>query len=266
LPTVIRNAAPGITIIPADDIMDRLRSTLTLVELEKLRKSCRAAQSAFESACEHIQEFAPEIEIANKFRGPLSVRPITRSDGVRADGYVYVMSGPNSARAYAAYARSQSRNIVRGDLILVHCNSHVDGFWTDITRTYSLGEPSPEWKQAREAIFAAREAALSKIVPGVKASAIDFAARAELTARGYGPNFKHSTGHGVGFAAFDPNTMPRIHPASPDILREGMAFNIEPGIYIDGLGGMRHCDIVAVTSNGYELLTPFQTTPDDLVI
>ena len=69
--------------------------------------------------------------------------------------------------------------------------------------------------------------------------------------------FKHSTGHGVGFAAANPNAIPRIHPASPDLLTEGMTFNIEPAIYFDGYGGMRHCDMVGVGKTGAEVFTNF---------
>ena len=69
--------------------------------------------------------------------------------------------------------------------------------------------------------------------------------------------FKHSTGHGVGFAAADPNALPRVHPASPDVLEKGMTFNIEPAIYIEGVGGMRHCDVVACTNVGTNVLTDF---------
>jgi Xaa-Pro aminopeptidase len=67
--------------------------------------------------------------------------------------------------------------------------------------------------------------------------------------------------HGVGFAAIDDNAPPQIHPKSTDVLVEGMTFNVEPGSYIEGYGGMRHCDMVAVTRDGYELLTPFHAEP-----
>ena len=78
-----------------------------------------------------------------------------------------------------------------------------------------------------------------------------------LSKYGFGEEFKHSTGHGVGFAAANPNAIPRIHPHSPDILEAGMTFNIEPAIYIDGLEGMRHCDVVVCTPSGAEVLTDF---------
>ena len=108
-----------------------------------------------------------------------------------------------------------------------------------------------------EAVFEARTAVLEALAPGVKASKIDRAAREVLARHGFGDEFKHSTGHGVGFSAIDANARPRLHPRSPDVVQSGMVFNIEPAIYLDGFGGIRHCDLVALNGHGYELLTPF---------
>ena len=117
-----------------------------------------------------------------------------------------------------------------------------------------------------EAIAVARQAALSAIRPGAKGSEIDSAAREVLKTRGFGPHFKHSTGHGIGFSAIDANAKPRLHPKSDDTLEVGMVFNVEPAIYFEGYGGIRHCDMVTVTESGAELLTPFQCCTDELVL
>jgi Xaa-Pro aminopeptidase len=117
-----------------------------------------------------------------------------------------------------------------------------------------------------EAVFAARDAALAAIAPGARAADVDAAARGVIASRGFGALFKHSTGHGVGFSAIDASAQPRLHPASPDVLLEGMVCNVEPAIYINGFGGLRHCDVVAVTDSGCEVLTPFQAELAELVI
>jgi Xaa-Pro aminopeptidase/Xaa-Pro dipeptidase len=108
------------------------------------------------------------------------------------------------------------------------------------------------------AVAEARQAALAAIRPGVKAADVDKAARSVLQARGFGDAFKHSTGHGVGFSAINANARPRLHPKSDDVLQTGMIFNVEPAVYFDGYGGLRHCDVVALTDRGPEVLTPFQ--------
>jgi Xaa-Pro aminopeptidase len=149
--------------------------------------------------------------------------------------------------------------------VLTHCNSYADGYWTDITRTYCIGPLGERQRGMYEAVFAAREAALEAIRPGVKASAVDRAAREVMRAHGLGREFKHATGHGVGFAAINHNALPRLHPASPEILETGMVFNVEPAAYISGFGGLRQCDMVAVTPNGVELLTPFQSAVQELI-
>jgi Xaa-Pro dipeptidase len=176
------------------------------------------------------------------------------------------MSGPNSAEAYAAYQRSRAREIQCGDLVLIHCNSYLNGYWTDITRTFCLGPVDERKQRMYEAIFAAREAALGAIRPGVKAADVDRAARVVIGDYGFAKAFKHGLGHGVGFAAINHNAIPRLHPASEDILQPGMIFNIEPAVYFNGFGGIRHCDMVLLTEHGPEVLTPFQSTLESLTV
>ena len=120
-----------------------------------------------------------------------------------------------------------------------------------------MGPASDKQQKMRDAIAEAREAALKVIAPGVPTRQVDAAARAVLTRHGFGAEFKHAVGHGVGFAAADPNAIPRMHPESSDVLQAGMTFNVEPAIYFDGEGGMRHCDVIACTETGAEVLTDF---------
>ena len=95
---------------------------------------------------------------------------------------------------------------------------------------------------------------------------MDAAARSVLAGRGYGEAFKHSTGHGVGFAAINHNARPRLHPRSDEVHRANMVFNVEPAVYLEGYGGVRHCDVVAVGPAGAEVLTPFQSAAGDLIL
>lgn len=249
----------------AEEVLKRLRASKTPGEVDRIRAACEVAGDAFRIGSGQLRPGLKETEAAAGFRTPLSTLG-TGSRGIaRGDGFAFCMSGPNSAEAHGAYARSRDRALRVGDLALVHCNSHGDGYWTDITRTFSIGEPGPR-RPLYDAIFEAREAALASIRPGTRAADVDRAARDVLVARGFGDQFKHATGHGVGFDVIDPHARPRIHPKSEDVLEVGMVFKVEPAIDLDGDCGLRHCDVVAVTEGGVEVLTPFQTRVDELII
>jgi Xaa-Pro aminopeptidase len=256
---MLENAFESGSLVAADEFLARLRAVLTPGEVAKVREACRIAADSFESGSRSIAAGQTELEIADAFHRGLS--PIRRSGG-----HVSGMSGPNAERAAGAFAMSGARAVERGDFILVHCNSWLEGFWTDITRTWTLGEPDPKQKAIQSAIAEARAAALDSIHPGASASQVDLAARAVMKKHGLEAEFRHGTGHGVGYAAIDHNAQPRIHPKSPDTLQTGMVFNIEPAAYSPEFGGSRHCDLVAVTRNGFELLTGFQADPRSCVL
>jgi Xaa-Pro aminopeptidase len=114
--------------------------------------------------------------------------------------------------------------------------------------------------------FEARAAALDALRIGARARDVERAARAVLERRGYGTAFTHGTGHGVGFAAIDHTAIPRLHPASPDTLESGMVFNIEPAIYLDGVTGVRHCDVVALGEHSATVLTSFHDSVGELAV
>lgn len=264
--TLIEETFSVLGVAPADEALDYLRARKTAFEIEKIRTACRIAERALQRGFEQIKTGASEVETAATFRQPLSASLVDFPEVSRADGFAWCMSGANSALASAAYARSRPKWVAPGDLVLVHINSYADGYWTDITRTYSIGKPDERRQAMYDAIFAAREAAFGAIHPGAKAADVDTAARDVLKTRGFGPHFKHSTGHGVGFSAIAADAQPRLHPKSEEVLEIGMVFNVEPAIYIEGYGGLRHCDMATVTEAGAELLTPFQCDAGELVV
>jgi Xaa-Pro aminopeptidase len=253
---LLKEIFPRAALVSADEMLHRLRAVKTPCEVARIRKACRIAGRAFAQGARILRPGLKEFAAANLFLSPLSVLD---EETRRAGGFVYCMSGANSALACASYARSRAKEIAASDLVLVHCNSYADGYWTDITRTFHFDEPTGLKGSFYEAITLARQAALNVIRPGVRAREVDRAARETLKLYGYKKQFRHSTGHGVGFDAIDANARPRLHPKSDDVLETGMVFNVEPAIYVDGYGGLRHCDVVTVTETGVEVLTPFQT-------
>jgi Xaa-Pro aminopeptidase len=261
----LRGALPLATLRPADEMLAHLRAVKTPWEIDHIRLACQMVGTAFVAGAASLRGGILESQAAELFRQHLRTPP-EAAEVARAEGFVWCMAGANSAQAAASYAHSRGNRISENDLVLVHCNSHVDGYWTDVTRTFCLREPDRQLRDIYEAVFSARAAALAEIQPGAVASRVDSAGREVLRAHGFATEFPHSTGHEVGFGAIDPGALPRIHPKSPDVLETGMVFNVEPAVYVDELGGVRQCEMVAVTPHGYELLTPFQGNLRELVL
>ncbi len=263
---LLRRALPRADLKPADEMFRALAAVKTPRELARVRVACRIAEQAFRCGAERLRAGLLETEAAAQFAAPLSTVGTGFKGVGRGGGYAWCMSGPNAAEAAGAYARSRPKPVARGEPILVHCNGYADGYWVDVTRTYILGDPDRRQGELFDAVLQARAAALEVIRPGTRAADVDRAARGVLEDRGLGDRFKHPAGHGVGFHAIDPNARPRIHPRSDDVLEEGMVFNLEPAVYFDGECGLRHCDMIAVTADGHEILTPFQAAIDQLIL
>jgi len=263
---ILHDVVPSAPLRPADRMLSGLRAVKTAYEVECIRLACTVAGEAFARGREQLWEMQTEAEIALHFHSGFSELGLKHEGVERADGFAWCMSGPNAAKAAGAFASTGLRRVRTREAVLVHANSYVDGYWTDITRTYVLGEIDGSLRSVYEAVFAARAAALAEVRPGAKAANVDRAARDVLKSRGFGDQPPHSIGHGVGFNAMSANARPRLHPKSEETLEVGMTFNVEPAIYIDGELGVRHCDMVAVTESGMELLTPFHATLNELLV
>ncbi|HLH09990.1 MAG TPA: Xaa-Pro peptidase family protein [Terriglobales bacterium] len=263
---ILHDVIPTAPLRPADAMLGRLRTIKTAYELQCIRLACEVAGEAFERGREKLAETQREIEIASQFRDGFGEPGLKREDVQSSDGFAWCMSGPHAAKASGAFASSSLRRVRARESVLVHANSYVNGYWTDITRTYVVGDVDGSLRQVYEAVFAARAAALAEIRPDARASDVDRAVRDVLESRGFQGKMPHSTGHGVGFSAMFGDAHPMLHPMSADVLEVGMTFNVEPAIYIENELGVRHCDMVAVTEHGMDLLTPFHATLNELLV
>jgi Xaa-Pro dipeptidase len=167
-----------------------------------------------------------------------------------------VVGGPNSA---APHAHTSERPLAEGDLVVIDWGTTYAGYRSDITRTFVLGEPTPEMIQIHDAVLAANQAGRLSARAGAPAQDVDRVARRAITLAGYGEFFIHRTGHGLGLETHEP---PYLVEGNLDILQPGMTFTVEPGVYVPGLGGVRIEDDVVVTELGRETLT---SLPRDLV-
>ncbi|MGI8992093.1 MAG: M24 family metallopeptidase [Bryobacteraceae bacterium] len=263
---LLRRAFPSATLAPADELLAQLRTVKTYAETQHIQIACRLAEHAFLSGARLLRAGLTEASAAASFRMALISYLGDFEQVKRCDGFVYCMTAINSATVCGPYGRSGSRKIETGDLVTIRCHSYADGYWADVTRTYHMGAVDEVKRSMFEAVLAARDAALGTVQPGVKASDVDRGARRVLEDRGFGPAFKHPAGHGAGFGAADHAARPRIHPKSDDVLETGMVLKLEPGVYLNDLGGVRKADMVAVTEDGPEILTPFHWNLEQLTL
>jgi len=160
-----------------------------------------------------------------------------------------VASGPNSA---LPHARPTPRTIVPGDLVVVDFGAIVDGYHSDATRTFVIGEPTTHQRSQITAVIEAQAEGSAAVAPDVAALTIDRVCRHRLEERGYGEYFTHGTGHGVGLEIHE---APAVGSGTTDSLKEGMVVTVEPGAYLPGSGGVRIEDTLVVTDDGARSLT-----------
>jgi Xaa-Pro aminopeptidase len=206
------------------------------------------------TAIESVRSGIAEREVAAAIEMALR-----RAGYERAAFDTIVASGPNSA---LPHYRAGDRVLHAGDLVVLDFGGVLDGYCSDLTRTVSVGNPSPEAVRLHAAVLDAQAAAIDAVKPGVTTADVDGAARQVLVAHGLGEAFGHGTGHGLGL---DVHEEPRVSKPRSDIaperLEAGMVFTIEPGAYVPGFGGVRIEDDVLVTETGCEVLT---SVPRDL--
>ncbi|RMH74609.1 MAG: M24 family metallopeptidase, partial [Actinomyces sp.] len=169
-----------------------------------------------------------------------------------ADGPAYdtiVAAGPHAARPHA---RPSGRRVGRGETLVIDVGAVVDGYRSDMTRTLVVGGPRGRIAELIEAVEAARAAGVAAVRAGVEAGEVDAACRGVLAAAGLERYFVHGTGHGVGLEIHE---LPRVRRGSTAILRPGHVVTVEPGVYVEGLGGVRIEDLVLVTDRGCRILT-----------
>jgi len=141
-------------------------------------------------------------------------------------------------------------------LVVLDFGGVLDGYCCDLTRTVSIGAPSPQARQVYDAVHEAQRAAIAAVRPGIDTAAVDAAARSVLDSRGLGEAFGHGTGHGLGLDVHEEPRIARPRSDAPAVpLEPGMVFTIEPGAYLPGWGGVRIEDDVLVTATGCEVLT-----------
>ncbi|MCQ4086806.1 Xaa-Pro peptidase family protein [Saccharibacillus sp. JS10] len=234
-------------------ILTALRAAKTPEEIEKLRRAAHLIEAVLTEGLSHVKVGVTEIEIVAELEYQMKK---LGAEGPSFD--TMVLSGDKTA---LPHGNPGNRAIQAGDMLMFDMGVYLDGYASDITRTFAVGErPNTESIKIYETVLAANLAAISKIRPGATLASIDAAAREVITEAGYGPYFMHRLGHGLGM---DVHEYPSVHGNNEEVITEGLCFTVEPGVYVAGECGVRIEDDIIVTSDGVDVLTTF---PKELTI
>jgi Xaa-Pro aminopeptidase len=233
------SALAGLSLVPAPGAVEELRSVKGQEELVLLQRAIDASDSAVDAVSPTLREGMTEREVAWRMEQAM------RGCGAQGTSFnTIVASGPNGAMPHH---RPTDRAIRAGEPVVIDLGAKVAGYCSDLTRTVVLGPEDEAFRQVYDIVLGAQLAAISLVRPGMTGGDGDRLARSVIQAAGYGGNFGHSLGHGVGLAVHE---APRVGPASEDRLAVSTVFTVEPGIYIPGWGGVRIEDIVLLEEAG----------------
>ncbi len=238
-------AVRGLRLKPVTGLVEGLRAVKSAGEIEQIRRSVLLNSKAFERACGRVRHRWTEMRFAAEIEYQM------RQLGAEKTAFdTIVASGPRSALPHASPTR---KCLVQNSFIVIDQGAILDGYTSDMTRMACMGRLPGRERQWVRAVLEAQQAAIGKVKAGVKAGTVDRAARQALRRFGLEQAFKHSTGHGLGLEIHE---APRIGPGEEQRLLSGMVITIEPGVYVEGAGGVRIEDVVVVTRNGCDVLTP----------
>jgi Xaa-Pro aminopeptidase len=232
---------PNATWSVASALTGRLRMRKEPAEIESLRSAASAVDRV-------LARIPVEIRFSGRTEREVAhdVAEMTLAEGHDVAWAPIIASGPNGASPHHEPA---DRVIENGDLVVCDFGGRIGGYYSDVTRTLVVGEPSPFQTEVHALVVAANEAARATVAPGVTCQDVDLAARQVIVDAGYGDRFIHRTGHGIGLEVHE---HPYIVEGNDLELEEGMTFSIEPGIYLPGEFGVRIEDIVACGEAGVD--------------
>ena len=242
-----------VTLKDAPGLVERARMIKDEDELSRIRTAVALGAKLFDRALEVLRPGVKEVEVAGEME--LAAR---RGGADEMSFPTIIASGERSA---LPHGRASDQPIHSGGFVVCDFGVILSGYCSDQTRTVWVGSAPNDARAAYDAVRDAQQAATEAVKPGIAAGEVDAAARKVLRKAGLGKYFTHSTGHGVGLEIHE---SPRVADGQDEILKPGMVITIEPGVYFPGKWGVRIEDMVAVTANGHEVLTP--TSKDFLAV
>lgn len=250
---MLRSIFPAADFHDASEMLDAAQMVKTPREIAAIKIATEIAELGLKAASQSIAAGVRESEIV----GAVYRDVLARGTGFKGVSRVQVFSraiaGVRSTEAHRRLLPTSDREVRQGDAILVEIEICADGFWSKLARTFFAGTPSPRLQDAYDVCLDAQRKAVEAIGGGVKAGEVDAAVRAYVANRGYGEAFKARLGHGIGFT-ISPKSRPRFFAGSEDALQPYVAHTLEPALYVEGLAGVKVCDVVADLGRGVEYL------------
>ena len=237
-----------------DDLGERMVSTTGLVEglrevksakeVDAIREAAAVTDQALAALTGEIRPGQTEVAMARRL-----AELMFEAAGIEPSFDIIVATGQNSAKPHH---EPTDRVVDAGDLLIIDSGAIVEGYRSDMTRSFIIGSPTSQQQEMLDAVLVAQQAGVDAVEPGVATAEIDAACRTSLRDAGFGEYFTHGTGHGVGLEIHE---APSVSSASTATLTPGHVITVEPGVYIPDVGGVRWEDTVVVTSSGSETLT-----------
>ncbi len=241
----VRDAAPEADFPDASLALAELRLRKDLDEIQKMKRAVQIAQSALEATIPLIKIGMTEKELSNE----LVIQLLKNGSEPELPFSPIVSGGPNAANPHAS---PSDRKLQRGDLLVVDWGAAYDGYISDLTRTFAVGEVDDECQKIHKIVQEANAAGRAAGKPGVPCANVDKAAREVIEKSGYGKYFTHRTGHGIGMEGHEE---PYMRGDNMQLLEPGMAYTVEPGIYLPNRNGVRIEDNMVITESGAESLS-----------
>ncbi|MFV0558479.1 MAG: M24 family metallopeptidase [Enterococcus sp.] len=250
--TVLEDVITESSLVPITGMIESLREIKDEEEIKIVRQACHIADLGFEHVLTMIRPGMTEIEVANQLDF------FMRSLGATSVSFeTIVASGVRSAMPHGV---ASSKVIEQGDLITLDFGCYYEGYVSDMTRTFAIGDPGQKLKEIHQIVLEAQLQVIEAAKPGISCGALDAVARQYIEKCGYGDAFGHSTGHGIGLEIHE---APMIANRYKQTLVAGNIITDEPGIYLPGIGGVRIEDDLLITATGNEILNK---SPKELII
>ncbi len=241
----VKNGAPEADFPDASNVLSDLRLKKDKVEVDAMRHAVKIAQDALEATIPFIKVGMTEKEVASE----LVIQLFKHGSEPEMPFFPIVSGGPNAANPHAS---PSDRKLQIGDLLVIDWGAAHGGYISDLTRTFAVGQVDAEYEKIHKIVQEANAAGRAAGKPGAPCAAVDKATRDVIEKAGYGVYFTHRTGHGIGMEGHEE---PYMRGDNMQLLEPGMAYTVEPGIYLPGRNGVRIEDNVVVTETGAECLS-----------